>query len=85
MLDVYYSNQPLKFLKKEDKAIVDRVLVKIEQMRHNPITPDSKAVEGYREKLFRVRVGKYRILYEVDYEANKIGIVKIDKRSRAYQ
>ena len=43
-----------------------------------------KTVEGYGEKLFRVRVGDYRILYEVDHKNNLIGIVKIEKRERAY-
>jgi mRNA-degrading endonuclease RelE of RelBE toxin-antitoxin system len=32
-------------------------------------------IEGYSEKLFRVRVGDYRILYEVEYRGNLIGIV----------
>ena len=37
-------------------------------------------IEGYKEKLFRIRVGDYRILYEVNHKGNLIGIVKIDKR-----
>jgi len=41
-------------------------------------------IEGYKEKLYRVRVGDYRILYEVDKNKNSIGIVKIDHRSRVY-
>ena len=43
----------------------------------------SKTVEGSKS-LFRIRVGDYRILYEVDYRNNLIGIVKIDKRPRVY-
>ena len=43
----------------------------------------SKTVEGSKS-LFRIRVGDYRILYEVDYSNNLIGIVKIDKRLRVY-
>lgn len=35
-----------------------------------PEDTESKTVEGYGEKLFRVRVGNYRILYEVDYKNN---------------
>jgi mRNA interferase RelE/StbE len=45
---------------------------------------DSKTIESSKEKLFRVRVGDYRILYEVDYNGKIIGIVKIDKRENAY-
>lgn len=84
MFDIKYSRQAVKFLKSLDKKLVLRILSKIEKLKEEPIQHDSKMVEGYGEKLFRVRVGDYRILYEVDYKKNLIGIVKIDKRARAY-
>ncbi len=84
MFEVSYSNQAEKFLKKADKILAKRLINKIEELRNMPILHDTKIVEGYEEKLFRVRVGDYRILYEVDYKSNKIGIVKIDKRSKIY-
>jgi len=84
MFEVYYSNQTQKFLKKVDKLLISRIFEKIEILKETPVIHDSKIVEGYKEKLFRVRVGDYRILYEVDYVSNRIGIVKIDKRSRVY-
>ena len=82
MLDVYYSNQTSKFLKKIDQILLKRILDKIEILRKIPIIPDSKRVEGYKEKVFRVRVGDYRILYEFDNKS--LGIVKIDKRAKVY-
>jgi mRNA interferase RelE/StbE len=84
MFDVKYSRQALKFLKLLDQKLVIRILTKIEGLKEDPIQHDSKRIEGYSEKLFRVRVGDYRILYEVDYKGNLIGIVKIDKRSKIY-
>lgn len=84
MFDIKYSRQAVKFLKSLDKKLVLRILRKIEKLKEEPILHDSKTVEGYSEKLFRVRVGDYRILYEVDYKNNLIGIVKIEKRARAY-
>ena len=81
--DVSYSNRSKKFLKKADKVIVKRVIEKIEKLRGNPIIHDTKTVEGSKG-LFRVRVGDYRILYEVDYRNNLLGIIKIDKKPRVY-
>ena len=83
MFDVSYSNRSKKFLKKADKVIVKRVIEKIEKLRKAPIIHDTKTVEGSKG-LFRVRVGDYRILYEVDYRDNLIGIIKIDKKPRDY-
>ena len=84
IFEIKYSRQAVKFLKSLDKKLVLRILSKIEKLKEEPIQHDSKTVEGYNEKLFRVRVGDYRILYEVDYKTNLIGIVKIEKRARAY-
>lgn len=67
-----------------DKILAKRLLDKIEGLRINPFDKDTKRVEGYSEKVFRARVGDYRILYEVDYQNNLLGIVKIDKRGGAY-
>ncbi len=84
MYEAAYSNQARKFLKSADKSLSKRFLKKIDELIEKPFIHDSKTVEGSKEKLFRVRVGDYRILYEIDYQENIIGIVKIDKRPRAY-
>ena len=82
-LKIKYSNQAVRFLKRiKNKPLVKRIIDKIEVLMKNPIIHDSKRVEN--TNMFRVRIGKYRILYEVDYKSNLLGIVKIDKRSRAY-
>ena len=84
MFEVKYSKQSIKFLKSSDKILQKRLLKKIEELRKTPVLHDSKFIVGYKEKLYRVRVGHYRILYEIDYNNNLIGIVKIEKRSKAY-
>ncbi len=84
MFDIKYSRQAVKFLKKLDKEFILRIFDKIERLKEIPIEHDSKSVKGYDEKLFRVRVGDYRVLYEVNYDNNIVGIVKIDKREKVY-
>ena len=84
MFDIAYSNQALKFIKKADKVLAARLIKKLEELRANPINSDTKTIEGYKEKLFRVRVGDFRILYEIDYKTNKLGIIRIDNREVVY-
>jgi len=45
---------------------------------------DVKRIVNRKEKIFRIRVGDYRIQYSVIYEKNLLFISDIDKRSRAY-
>ncbi len=84
MFNVSYSKQARKFLSQAERILAKRLVQKIEQIKEKPFIHDTKTVEGYKEKLFRVRVGDYRILYEVDHKNQLIGIVKIDHRSRVY-
>jgi len=82
MLELKYSKQSLKFLKKCDRALVKRLLDKLEELRENPFPQNMKRLAG--NKLFRIRIGKHRVMYEVDHGANVLGIIKIDKRERVY-
>ena len=63
MFNILYSKQAVRFLKKAEKILVKRLLEKIEKLREEPISNDTKRIKG--TKLFGVRVGNYRILYEV--------------------
>jgi len=83
VIPVWYAAQARRFLKKTDLATRRRIVKKIETLKETPVGHDSKRVGGYGEKLFRVRVGRFRILYELDSN-HAIGIVKIDKRERVY-
>lgn len=84
MFTVLYSRQARKFILSAEKILAKRLTNKIEELLLKPVLHDTKAVQGYKEKLFRVRVGDYRILYEIDYSKKLIGIVKIDKRPKVY-
>lgn len=77
--------QPDKFVKKLDNQIKERIKGKLLKLQEDPFPSEVERVEGYKdEKVFRVRVGDYRILYFVRYEINQIFVAKIDKRSRVY-
>lgn len=86
MFSVEYENQAAKFIKKLSvKADVKRILAKIEELSENPFPQEATRVEGYQEvKVFRVRVGNYRILYFVDYDHSKLFVLKVDKRENVY-
>ena len=80
--EVKYSNQASKFLKKLDKDLSKRILDKINEFKENPYPPGSSKVKG--TDYYKVRVGKHRIIYDIDNENKILGIVKIDKRNRIY-
>ncbi len=82
--EFFYDKQPIKFLKKMETSLVKRVTDKIEcALASNPVPSGAKTIVG-EHGAFRIRVGDYRVLYRIDYQANKIVVFKIDKRSRVY-
>ena len=86
MFSAELKKPALKFLKSiKDKSLLKRLSDKIDELEKNPFPQDIERVESYKDvKVFRVRVGDYRILYFVDYSSSKIYIEKIDKRGRVY-
>ena len=84
MLNIVLGPPSRRFLKKCEQDIYNRIMEKIKELAITPFPFDVKRVVGRKEKVFRVRVGDYRILYIVYYEKNEILISDIDKRPRAY-
>ncbi|MBS3079934.1 type II toxin-antitoxin system RelE/ParE family toxin [Candidatus Pacearchaeota archaeon] len=84
MFSAEFGSDAKKFIKKTDKEIARRIIEKIEKLKIEPFPSDVKRVVGKKEKIFRVRVGDYRIQYSVFYDKNTIFVSDIDKRERAY-
>jgi len=84
MFSAEFGSEAKRFLKKADKEIARRIIERIEKLKIEPFPSDIKRVVGKKDKIFRVRVGGYRIQYSIIYEKNQIFISDIDKRERAY-
>tara|TARA_Y100000296_G_C5120444_1_gene230131 strand:+ start:766 stop:1023 length:258 start_codon:yes stop_codon:yes gene_type:complete len=85
MFSIEFSNVAKKFLKKYDKQLAKRLIKRIERLAVDSFPTDVKRVVNKKEKVFRIRVGGYRIQYSVLYDKNIIFISDIDKRPRAYK
>ena len=83
-LNVELGNPAKKFLQNCDKILYERLMEKIRALAVDPFPSDAKRVVGKTDKLFRVRIGKYRITYVVFYERHLILIADVDKRDRIY-
>jgi mRNA interferase RelE/StbE len=84
MFDVEFSSQARKFLERAERQIAKRIIEEIENLQEDPFPHGVKRIVNRKEKIFRIRVGDYRIQYSVIYERNLIFISDIDKRERAY-
>lgn len=85
MFEIFLDTPAKNFIKKLDSKSSQRIIKAIEKLAEDPIPHDAKRIYGTSEKLFRIRVGDFRVLYRIDYEEIIIIVVDIDSRKRIYK
>jgi len=73
-----------KDLRKIPKEFIPRIFEHIENLSANPIPPDSYKIAG-AESLYRIRVGEYRVIYQVLHDSREVIVFYIRHRSTAYR
>jgi mRNA interferase RelE/StbE len=56
-----------------------RVGVAIDELGHDPRPPGVRKLAGH-ERLYRIRVGQYRVVYEVDDKEQLIRVTRVRHR-----
>jgi len=84
MYEIIFSRKAAKFISTLPQNYKDKIKETLIILRENPYGYPYKKIRG-ETNLYRIRVGKYRILYEIDKNNNQIIILKIDKRERIYK
>jgi mRNA interferase RelE/StbE len=64
--------------------IAARILKKIEKLTENPRPHDCKKLQG-PSQLWRIRLGEYRVVYNIDDKNQVVDISVIRHRSEAYR
>ena len=86
-MDTYqieWKPSAIRELKRLDRQVVQRIISSIEQLQNSPFP------SGYRkmrsaEHSYRLRVGDYRVVYEVFHSRSLIQIVRVRHRKDAYR
>ncbi len=79
-----YHKDAVKFLAKQEKAVQERIVLGLRGLLEVPPIGDIKPMKGYTG-LYRLRVGTYRILFEVDHNELIVYIRAIDSRGGIYK
>ena len=80
--EVYIDPKAVDYLKKLDASISERILKSLWKLRENP-TRFGKALVGIN--LWVLRVGDYRILYDIIEKDKKVKIFFIGHRRNIYR
>ena len=77
------NRDSVKFLAKHEKSIQERIRKALIGLARRPPIGDIKPMKG-QGKLMRLRVGTYRILFEVNHTEQIVSILTIDNRGDIY-
>ena len=69
------------FLDKLPQNISLRIINKLEQIKENPF----HFLEHYEGEYYKLRIGDYRALMDIDFQRKIIWVRIIDKRGRVYK
>ena len=87
MYKVRYRKQVVKFLKNQDRSLVEKIIDTFDLLKKNPYDLrhfDIKKMQGL-ENLYRLRVSKYRILFSIHDETVTIEVIRAGSRGDVYK
>ena len=79
-----YHKDVLKFLAKQEVTIQERIAKGLTGLLTIPPRGDIKQMKGFHD-LYRLRVGTYRILFEISHTEKMIYIQALDSRGGIYK
>ena len=81
--EILFKESVSKDLRKIPKNDLKKILSRIEKLSDDPRAPGCEKLTGY--DLYRVRQGKYRIVYSIRNNELTIWIVKVGHRRNVYR
>ena len=84
MYEVLLERSVERALKRVSRPDFTRILVALKELVSNPRPPGCKKLVG-GERDWRVRVGDYRVLYEIDDAEKAVRVLSVKHRRDAYR
>ncbi len=84
MYEIYLERTAEKDLKKLDKTLFNRIIIRIKELSKKPRPRGCRKIAG-SDNDWRIRVGDYRIIYEIDEPSKSIRIMRVKHRGGVYR
>ena len=85
MYQIRYGSSAAKMLQRLLSNIAKTIVRKINQLAENPYAPNNNIARLRGEPGYRLRIGDWRVLYEIHDDTLIIEIVKIGPRGGVYR
>lgn len=82
--EIQWKHSAEKELRGIDRQFIPRIIAGIESLADNPHPSQHRKLQG-SESSFRIRIGDYRVVYQVDTENKIILIYQVRHRKDIYR
>jgi mRNA interferase RelE/StbE len=81
---VEWKTSALGDLKRLDRQVVPRIVAAVDSLATNPLPDGVRKLQG-SQRSYRLRVGTYRVIYELHESRLAVVIVRVRHRKDAYR
>jgi mRNA interferase RelE/StbE len=82
--EVYLERSAENDLKRLPTSIFHRIIPQIKTLTENPRPSGCRKITGSKND-WRIRIGDYRIIYEIDEKAKAVRIMRVRHRREVYR
>ncbi len=84
MYEILLERRAEKDLRKLSSELFQRIIAKIQSLSENPKPQGSRKITGSKND-WRIRIGAYRAIYEIDEHEKRVRIMRVRHRREAYR
>ncbi len=81
---IQWRNSTRKDIRRLPRQEVARVVEAVSQLANEPLPPGSEKLSG-AERTYRIRVGDYRVIYEVFSDLHVVEVQRVRHRKDVYR
>ncbi|MDA2909506.1 type II toxin-antitoxin system RelE/ParE family toxin [Nitrospiraceae bacterium AH_259_D15_M11_P09] len=82
--EIRWKRSAERELRKHDRQVILRIIPAVEELANEPFPRQCRKLYG-AEHQYRLRVGDYQVIYEVDVNAKTIVVQHVRHRSETYR
>ena len=82
--DVRFASSAAKEFRSLPTPIKHRIAAAVDSLSKEARPPGTRKLVGH-ERLYRIRVGSYRVIYEVDDEEHVVRVTRVRHRREVYR
>jgi len=84
MYEIFLESRAERDLKKLHAQTFHRIIKRISSLGKDPRPEGSRKIRRSKND-WRIRIGEYRVIYEIDDELKEVRVMRVKKRSEAYR